>query len=253
MSVVARKTWPLCGPVLSTGRFTGAGFCGLGAGVCAEISAVAAVRHRSTRARGATLRLVGSFVIQIAFRCVFIDYARCLAAAPAALGAAASAAPAAPPMRQLLGDGRPFGVERGCPGLNGLDVVPIIRIETKHALGQPVPLLRRPRPAQHALAQFLEPLPQARGVANADGPAEQRLIFFNDGRRGLDRLRRPARFGAPGGARRTVLALASVLHVDAKSRAVALQRRPVERQVRMRMLERFHHLGVERMPPDFHV
>jgi hypothetical protein len=138
-----------------------------------------------------------------------------------------AAAAATSPRRQLGGDGGPLGLRgvelRAHRGL----VRPLVRIETLHPFGQPVPLFRRSAAPGDALEQI-----QIRGAelgrALGAGDAAQQRVVLGDGRLDLGRRGRTRR------ARGARAALPRLFAAD--DRGLTTERGPVEADVGMGML-----------------
>jgi hypothetical protein len=68
----------------------------------------------------------------------------------------AASTPAAPPLRQFLGNGRPLLLHRPAGRSDGRFICPLVWIETPGTVGQLFPQLGGDRPAGDPLQQFLE-------------------------------------------------------------------------------------------------
>jgi len=159
----------------------------------------------------------------------------------------APAAPPAPsPGRQRPTEGVPLGFDRRDTGAHSDFVCPVVRIQTPGPLGQLVPFLGAPGPPRNTLDELRIPGSQSCGFGASQHLAQNRLIIDDDlgSRRGLTLF---------GGRLRT----AGRLRITPRSRGglagqrgVATKHLPVERQIRMRVLERHASFVVERPPPD---
>src|SRR5262245_19061029 len=153
--------------------------------------------------------------------------------------------PAAAAVRKLAGYGIQVVVDGRDGGQNDRRLRPLVRIETMQPVRQSVPFFGGPGPAQDALLQIVIALAQPGGVTRPNRPAEQRLVF-DDHLHGLGRRRaRPLLVGPRARALALVRPLA---RLRAWQRRFAHQALPVEGQIGMRVLERFHHFVFKRAP-----
>ena len=160
----------------------------------------------------------------------------------------ATTAPTAPSAWQFRCDRRPVGLDRTDGCLDCGLVNPPVRVETRDSLGQPVTVLGRTCPPDDALKKIGVLAAQTGSSLRAERSSQDRLILDHDLRR---RGGRPA-----GGTRRLRLTRcrSPLFLVPASAqRRITLQSAPVEIEIGVRVLERFHHLGLERASADMHV
>ena len=174
---------------------------------------------------------------------------------PAVTPAPASTTPA----RQLGGDGVPLDLDGEHNGTHHCLVSPVLWIETLQPLHQPVSVFRRPGPSGDAERELGIAGAEARSPLGTDDPAQWRFVL-EDWR--LRRRRRPRRrtgpWSAPAGLwsrpmGRSVAAIIALARIGRLDRPFGRQIRPVEAEVGMRVLERLHHLGLERLAANLHV
>jgi hypothetical protein len=164
----------------------------------------------------------------------------------------APASPAsAPSFRQLRRNGVKSTIRLTCALGNHIRRAPLIRIKRHQGGQQRVALLRRSRPALHTLGQLGMPLAQPRSFGRAQGLSQHGIIVGQFGlgwRRSLGALRfLVARLPtAP-------LPIARVGSWRPGWRRVPQQAVPVERQVRVRVLQGLTHFRVERLSTDLDV
>ena len=155
-----------------------------------------------------------------------------------------------------------FGVNRiqgpvNCGGLaahSGL-VGPVFWVQTSGAVQQPVSLLRGARAPANPLDDVVVALPDPGRLRRTQHPAQHRPVIGNRrGRRGR-RWRCVARLRTIGGTRWTMWrpALMPIGLIRPRDHRFARNRSPIEAQIRMRVLERFHDLRVERGPADLQI
>ena len=158
----------------------------------------------------------------------------------------AAATPAAPPLRQFLGNGRPLLFHRPAGCADGRFICPFVRVETPGPFGQLVPLFRGCGTPRNSLQQFLIATAQPHRPFCAQHPPQQRLVVHLHG----GHWRRPTAVGP----RRAAGFSWTLARLNSWRRLLfAQQVRPVEGQVGMRVLERFDDLRIQRAAANAHI
>jgi hypothetical protein len=115
---------------------------------------------------------------------------------------------------------------------------------------QSVAIFGGARAARDPLQQLVIPGAQTSGLTRPERPAEERLVLDHWRRRRL------------GGRTPLIAAIAATLRplppvplprLYTRKRGLAQQHRPVERQIRMRVLERLDHFRLERLAADLEI
>jgi hypothetical protein len=153
-------------------------------------------------------------------------------------------AASAPALWELIRERVPCGLDRARRGANRLFVRPVVGIETHQLLGESVAILRRTGAPRYPLQELVVAAPQPRGLNGAKGAAKKRLVFDDHRRWRLAR-----RSASPG--LRPVCPVGPIARIRTRERRLSHERVPVERQVRMRVLQRLAHLGLDRVASDF--
>lgn len=253
-SSVTRSTWltkvGLWGVAWPAGGFGGACCPLIVTTLARSISGTGRLSH--CRRRGRAVINVGGGVIV----CISVpDYDipgvvlvwRVLSAVFTSL-AALPAAAAAPAAGQLGRDRIPASLDVGAIRANSGLVLPVVRVEPARSLGQAIALLGRPGPPRDPLIQLREARAQPRSLRSSEHPSQRRVVLNHGHHRNRRRTRRPfpatlrAVLGPAGGT----LAPAPLARIGARRRhRLPKQPHPVERQVRMCVLEGLAHFSVQ--------